>query len=203
MITLDWSRFWTRVKVAGPDECWLWQLKPGSHGYGQFCAGGRILLAHRVAWEARRGPVPEGFCVLHSCDVRMCCNGAHLFLGTQFDNNLDMTAKGRRVRGQEMSLAVKAGIARMIVPQRRPSGETHGAAIRAAFRLHPEAIPSGSRNGRAKLTEKHVEEIRRLYREGHRQRDLALAYGVHQSRVSEAISGRTWAVPAATEQSPL
>jgi DNA invertase Pin-like site-specific DNA recombinase len=39
----------------------------------------------------------HGTVVMHSCDNRLCCNPAHLSLGTQADNIADMVAKGRRV----------------------------------------------------------------------------------------------------------
>ena len=60
------------------------------------------MLAHRAAWEVANGPIPDGegwhgTVVLHTCDNRLCCNPAHLRLGTQADNVRDMDAKGRRV----------------------------------------------------------------------------------------------------------
>lgn len=77
------------------DGCWIWQLsKFKTTGYGKF----RGYVAHRASWMAFRGPIPEGLCVLHRCDVRACVNPAHLFLGTQQENLRDMTEKGRAVR---------------------------------------------------------------------------------------------------------
>lgn len=43
--------------------------------------------------------------VLHHCDVRECCNPAHLYLGTNKDNARDRVlrgkARGPRVKGDE------------------------------------------------------------------------------------------------------
>jgi len=52
-------------------------------------------MAHRLAWEEAKGPIPDGLFVLHRCDVRGCINVDHLFLGTAKDNTHDMMAKGR------------------------------------------------------------------------------------------------------------
>ena len=54
-----------------------------------------MAIGSRVAWELFRGPIPEGLCVLHTCDVRHCVNPDHLFLGTKRDNSDDMIRKGR------------------------------------------------------------------------------------------------------------
>jgi hypothetical protein len=48
-----------------------------------------------VAWELEYGPIPPGLNVLHKCDVPICVNPNHLFLGTQADNVADMKSKGR------------------------------------------------------------------------------------------------------------
>lgn len=81
--------------------CWLWFGGQRSTGYGAFKIGylkdgtRHMDSAHRVSWMIYRGEIPVGKCVLHRCDVRLCVNPDHLFLGTLTDNNRDMARKGR------------------------------------------------------------------------------------------------------------
>jgi len=80
--------------------CWLFAGGVTPSGYGWVYVrptGQRMEVAHRVAWQLYRGPIPEGLHVLHRCDVRRCCNPAHLFLGTSTDNMQDCSRKGRVV----------------------------------------------------------------------------------------------------------
>lgn len=94
-----WDRFWAKVRKS--DGCWLWTGgRLGQNGYGQFGmrrADGKHYphYAHRVAWELVNGPIPQGQWVLHHCDVQLCVRPDHLFLGTQFHNMQDASAKGR------------------------------------------------------------------------------------------------------------
>lgn len=89
-----------RVAFEPNTGCWLWTKFTNSDGYGACKARGVAYLAHRLSWELHRGPVPEGKLVLHKCDTRACCNPSHLFLGDQFDNMRDASAKGRTWRGK-------------------------------------------------------------------------------------------------------
>ena len=90
--------FRQRTRVDPDTGCMLWQLSCWSNGYGQACGENRRRQsAHRLSWEAHVGPIPDGLCVLHKCDVRSCVNPDHLFLGTQLDNIKDMHRKGRQV----------------------------------------------------------------------------------------------------------
>jgi hypothetical protein len=81
-----------------PDGCWLWlgSKRPDKHGgYGLIKIDGRQTRAHRVSYETYKGKIPEGLFVCHTCDVPLCVNPNHLFLGTLQENNLDMYLKGR------------------------------------------------------------------------------------------------------------
>lgn len=53
--------------------------------------------------------------------------------------------------------------------------------------------PRGERNGRAKLTESEVEEIRRIYASGGvLQKTIAAKYGVTQSHISTVVRRAGW-----------
>jgi hypothetical protein len=93
------DRFWPKVDVRGPKECWWWTACRLPAGYGRFSVNGRMVLAHRYVYELVYGIDPGDLQVLHTCDNPSCCNPAHLFLGTQADNMADMEAKGRQSRG--------------------------------------------------------------------------------------------------------
>lgn len=88
--------FWNRVtKTPG---CWIWTGYIGKGGYGFLTVDSKSYTAHRYSWQLYNGPIPFGFCILHSCDNPPCVNPDHLFLGTHQDNSTDMMEKGRNYR---------------------------------------------------------------------------------------------------------
>lgn len=94
-------RFWKRVNKGSPDECWPWQGPAGNNGYGKTSVKKRSISAHRAAYQLTYGDIPKGLCVLHRCDVKLCCNPKHLFLGTRKDNSQDCFLKGRTLKGEK------------------------------------------------------------------------------------------------------
>jgi hypothetical protein len=96
------DRFWNKVDIKSPDECWLWRATKTSFGYGSFRVGSatdgtrRKEMAHRIAFMlANNIEIPKGKVIMHSCDVPACVNPAHLSIGTHGDNNRDARQKGR------------------------------------------------------------------------------------------------------------
>lgn len=95
------AKFWSRVDIQGPDDCWPWQLKCGGtySTYGNFnVTRSQSVRTNRMAYYLTHGVDPGELRVCHSCDNPPCCNPAHLWLGTTLDNSRDMVAKGRGVQ---------------------------------------------------------------------------------------------------------
>lgn len=97
------EKFWSKVDVLGPDDCWEWNASLSSNGYGVLKVDGVTTNAQRISWELHFGTIPTDghgntLHVLHRCDNRRCCNPRHLFLGTHKQNMLDRNQKQRQAR---------------------------------------------------------------------------------------------------------
>lgn len=90
------TRFNGFVARKGVAECWLWQARISTNGYGSFKIKSRPVSAHRVALMLHLGRQLEtGEHVLHSCDSKLCCNPAHLRAGSNAENRREAVERGR------------------------------------------------------------------------------------------------------------
>lgn len=128
----DVRRFWSHVERREPTECWPWLAscsgrEPVKHGQFTIRLDGRQrhFGAHRVAWFLAFGPIPCQFQVNHRCEFSICCNPAHLYLGTQQDNLNDARRSGRLnerlPKTYKLSLADRLSI--FNVPHRKGLGQ--------------------------------------------------------------------------------
>lgn len=100
------DRFDRSYEPVPETGCWIWtgDITGDKQGtkqpYGRMKADlngeNRSWLAHRASWVLANGPIPDGLFVCHKCDVTLCVNPDHLFLGTHTDNMRDMAQKNRR-----------------------------------------------------------------------------------------------------------
>jgi len=167
------KRFWSKVEKGS--ECWEWRAYKSPAGYGMIQA--RTIhpvpmLAHRVAWELRNGPIPDGLFVLHRCDNPACVRAAHLFLGTQADNNFDRDRKGRTASGDANGARTK--------PHRNPFVRNCGSGL------------TGERHPGSKLTQKDVDEIRRLFAAGMNRHQIAKRFGISDTHANRIVTGASW-----------
>lgn len=175
----EWRNFWSKVNKT--DSCWLWTAAQNGRGYGLYRIHRHSFKVHRFSYMLHHGPIPEGLCVCHSCDVPTCVNPAHLWAGTFKDNHADMCAKGRRV--------LMTGKDHWSVrhPEWRPRGDNHWS------KRTPERIPKGERHHMAILTARDILAIRASFKPGWgNNRRLARKYGISETHMSEVIHRKTW-----------
>jgi len=97
------EKFWEKVNKKGKDDCWEWLAGRNHKNYGNFYVSignskDKHWIAHRMAWKLTYGEIPKGLHICHHCDNPPCVNPNHLWIGTNKDNILDASRKGRLVR---------------------------------------------------------------------------------------------------------
>ena len=85
------ERFWAKVDIRDPNQCWPWKASIGSKGlYGHmWCIidGKKTCRdAHTIVWMIANGLIPKGRDVMHRCNSKLCCNPAHLLVGSRSEN---------------------------------------------------------------------------------------------------------------------
>lgn len=117
--------------------CWLWTGAVRGQ-YGGIGVEGRLYMAHRVSYEVFVGEIPEGMLVCHTCDVKLCINPAHFFLGSYQDNSDDKVAKDRQARGETGGMTKLTEDAVRVI--RRLAATKSYQAIADAFGVHKSSI---------------------------------------------------------------
>jgi len=92
----DKERFWAKVQIIGPNECWNWLAAKDGRGYGKFRKGPKYLIASRLSLAMHVGrDLHTSEMACHTCDNPACTNPSHLFIGTGKQNFDDAVQKGR------------------------------------------------------------------------------------------------------------
>jgi len=163
VVTNPMTRFWDKVEIT--DSCWNWKGAKTNNGYGRITMGrrGTEAPAHRVSYIIHKGKIPFGYCVCHTCDNPSCVNPEHLFIGTDKDNMMDATKKGRMAKG-----------------------------TRNGKYTHPEATPRGQDNGNSKLTVDDVIYIRTCPRKYGTIKALCKRFGISDTNIYRILNKQMW-----------
>lgn len=81
------KRFQAKIRVTDSD-CWEWQGRVNSWGYGSFSFKGRMMLAHRFSYEHFKEEIPTKMVVDHICRNTICVNPEHLRVLSPKENTL-------------------------------------------------------------------------------------------------------------------
>ncbi len=136
------DRFWNYFDRSDPSICWIWPGNAFPTGYGQITVARRNRPTHRFAWEITNGPIPIGLNVCHKCDIKLCCNPSHLFLGTQKDNCKDAINKGRwaNKKGEHHALSKLTTKAVLKIRKLYASEQITQKELAIKFKVQPSAI---------------------------------------------------------------
>lgn len=148
--------------------CLEWTGGHDIGGYGVTRFDGKQKKAHQVVWFFEHGVwIPRPGLIMHACDNPPCVNIEHLKLGDPGKNVKDRDQKGRQAQGP-----------------------THGS------RTKPESVPRGVKNGRAKLKEFDVIQIRLTFAANANAHGiyegLARRYRVDASTIRDAVTSKLW-----------
>ena len=90
-----------RVSINPDTGCWEWVGSFFSNGYARAGLKGYSKRASRLCYSYFVGEIPKNMFACHKCDNPGCVNPDHIFIGTAKDNLLDMSNKGRSLRGEK------------------------------------------------------------------------------------------------------
>lgn len=209
------ERFWIRVRKGGPDDCWTWTGSTSKKGYGRFSnTKWGTNLAHRIAFMVSNGyQIPDGLLACHSCDNPRCVNPNHIFIGTNRENILDSSRKGRLAKGERAYhsklteqdvrnihtlYSVDKKSSKQISKIYNVSMQSIMDILKGKSWKHlnlTEVAVRGKKGGInhfAKLKEEDILHIRKLWAGGLSFQGIASRFGVQPRSIKMIISRETW-----------
>lgn len=187
----------TRTPIVLDTPC-IEHPRRNANGYG--VVGRKTELAHRLAYEAAYGPIPEGLTIDHRCFNPPCVNPQHLQAVTLKQNiwsrrppensackhGHEYTPENTRLISSPIEGRFKRVCRECVRINQGKTKARKAAGVVLAAR-------SGEGHHLAKLTGDDVRELKRLYASGRSKRSLAIQFAVSRAAVAQALAGTTWA----------
>ena len=99
------DRFWDNTELVW--DCWIWKGATSKEGFGITSYHGKRVFTHRLAWELKKGAIPDGYCVLHTCQNNACIYIGHLYLGLRPDSQGHKKRKPYRKLSPDSVIAIR------------------------------------------------------------------------------------------------
>lgn len=188
-----------KCKKVPESGCWIWSGSVGGQqGYGRISliinGVTKYRYVHRHMYELTYGAIAEGACVCHKCDVPLCCNPNHLFVGTQYDNMQDKVKKGRQLKGStHPNSDIDEDIARRILTSPLPKSEI-ASLYNVSYNIvdkikegltwtHLKSTTVSSSNITHKLSHAEITQIRTMRKDGATLKELAAKFNVKHTTI--------------------
>ncbi len=189
--------------VIKTEVCWPWKGPVTSSGYGKFRINNKAETASRISWIIHKGTIPNGMFVLHTCDVRTCCNPDHLFLGTKKDNSRDMVKKGRCPISRENKKNPKISTQQVQeIIQRCFTNREQQNKVALDYGITPQAVRYIIQKAEAeygkiwgcnkKTTEEDRRKIRELYEAGITQVAISKMFNIRTTTTTWIIHNKSY-----------
>lgn len=197
--TLEYIK--ARVDVDD-NGCWLWKRSKLPNGYGNCTYKREKWYAHRLAWVACKGKIPEGQRVIHKCGNRSCANPEHLTTGTQKDASAN-GGKVSRISDDAVKDIIESHEPNVVMAKKYGITQAHISGIRARkHRANVEAQEVAYRKKNSdpkkpgygsRLERSQIEWVKQQKANGETQKSIAERLGVHLSTVNLILKGKRWA----------
>lgn len=111
------ERFYGKVTIKAPSECWPWLSYKDKDGYGRISINGKYQRAHKIAWELHHGKkFPAGRLACHSCNHPWCVNPLHVYPDTPA-GNIQYSHKLGRQKGGPYGGATRCKHGHLFTPE--------------------------------------------------------------------------------------
>lgn len=140
------ERFWKRIKIGAPEECWPWLGVVNDQSYGKTTWNRKHQGAHRVAYMLSLGatePPDRDVVIRHLCHNPICCNPSHLKEGNHQDNMQD-SVEARRFRSGEQHHNSKLTVEKVVAIRLLCAGGIPIAQIAKQFSLNWRTVKLAS-----------------------------------------------------------